>query len=108
HLWRACRVVIDAGIQTGRMSPGQAVELLTSEPGLDRASAEAEVRGYALAPGRPMSYLVGRELLLELRDEARRRLGTRFNLHDFHGALLAGGTLPPALVREEIWGRLGG
>ena len=91
-----------AGIQTGRMSPGQAVELLTSEPGLDRASAEAEVRGYALAPGRPMSYLVGRELLLELRDEAKRRMGARFNLYDFHKALLSSGTVPPALARMEL------
>jgi uncharacterized protein (DUF885 family) len=40
-----------------------------------------------------------------MRDEARRRAGWRFNLHDFHAALLASGTVPPALVREELWNR---
>jgi uncharacterized protein (DUF885 family) len=49
---------------------------------------------------------VGKILLLELRDETRRRLGSRFDLHDFHAALLASGSVPPTLVREELAERL--
>jgi uncharacterized protein (DUF885 family) len=54
-----------------------------------------------------MSYLVGKLQILELRSEAQQKLGSRFQLHDFHAALLASGTIPPALVREELWSRLG-
>ena len=51
--------------------------------------------------------LVGRMQILELREEAKKRLGARYDRLDFHAALLAGGTLPPALIGEELWERLG-
>jgi uncharacterized protein (DUF885 family) len=105
--WRACRVVIDAGLHAGRMTPEQAVQLLVEEALLDRVSAHLEVRRYAMTPAQPMSYLIGELALQELRDETRRRLAPRFDLYTFHTALLASGTIPPALVREELWERLG-
>ncbi|MEO5618534.1 MAG: DUF885 domain-containing protein [Candidatus Eisenbacteria bacterium] len=105
-LWRACRVVVDVGLQTGGMSVPQAVDYLVENALLARATAEIEVKRYALNPTRPLSFLLGKTLLLELRDETRRRLGSRFNLYDFHAALLASGSVPPALIREELAERL--
>ena len=105
-LWRACRVVVDVGLQTGGMTVPQAVEYLIEQALLDRTTAEIEVKRYALTPTQPLSYLLGKTLLLELRDETRRRLGSRFNLYDFHAALLASGSVPPALIREELAERL--
>ncbi|MBI5708781.1 MAG: DUF885 domain-containing protein [Candidatus Eisenbacteria bacterium] len=107
QLWRACRVVIDVGLHTGRMSFEQAVDFLVGEAMIERVNADAEVRRYALTPTEPMSYLVGKTLLLEQRVDARRRLGERFDLYEFHAALLASGTVPPALLAEELWTRLG-
>jgi len=106
-LWRACRVALDVGLHTGGMTFEEAVDILTREAMLERTNAEREVRRHCLEPTRPMSYLVGKLALLGLRDEARRRLGARFSLHDFHAALLAGGTIQPSLVGEELWERLG-
>ena len=105
-LWRACRIVIDVGLQTGRMTYEQAVDYLVQSALVEPALAESEVKRYALTPTQPLSYLVGKILLLELRDETRRRLGSRFDLHDFHAALLASGSVPPALLREELNERL--
>ena len=45
---------------------------------------------------------LGKTMLLEIREETRRRLGARFDLHDFHAALLASGSVPPPLLREEL------
>jgi uncharacterized protein (DUF885 family) len=106
-MWRACRVVIDAGLHSGRMSFEQAVDLLVEEAMLERVNAESEVKRYTLTPTQPMSYLVGKKLIIELRDEARRRMGPGFDLHGFHAALLASGSLPPALIGQEIWARIG-
>lgn len=106
-LWRACRVLIDVGLHCGRMTLVEAVDLLVDEAMLDAESAAAEVRRYTLTPTQPMSYLVGRTAIMEIREEARRRMGTLYNLHDFHAALLSSGTLPPSLVREELWEKLG-
>ena len=105
--FRACRAVLDAALHAGRMSPEEAVAYLVEEVMLDPALATREVQRYCMTPTQPMSYLVGKLQILELRSEAQRRLGHRFHLHDFHAALLASGTIPPALVREELWPRLG-
>jgi uncharacterized protein (DUF885 family) len=105
-LWRACRVVIDIGLQTGRMTVEQAVALLTDEVMLGRREAEAEVKRYLLTPTEPLAFLVGRLLLREIRAETQRRLGSAFDLYDFHAALLGLGTIPPFLMREELWERM--
>ncbi|HTK32500.1 MAG TPA: DUF885 domain-containing protein [Candidatus Saccharimonadaceae bacterium] len=105
-LWRACRVVVDIGLHSGRMSVDQAEAYLVSEAGLDPISATAEVKRYALHPGQPLGYLVGLQLIESIRDEARTRLGADFDLYDFHAELLRIGTLPPFLIREELGGRL--
>ncbi len=107
QLWRAWRVVLDVGLQTGRIGVAEAQRTLTDEVLLPPVAAEAEVHRYVLTPTQPLSFLVGKLLLVELRDEARKRLGSRFDLSAFHAALLASGTIPPTLIREEIWSRLG-
>jgi len=53
-------------------------------------------------PTHLLGGLAGKLQIIQLRDEVQARLGARFTLHDFHAALLAAGTLPPALVREQI------
>jgi uncharacterized protein (DUF885 family) len=106
-LFRACRVVLDAALHSGRMTPAEGVDYLVEQAMLDRALASSEVSRYCSTPTQPMSYLVGKLQILELRSEAQQKLGQRFVLHDFHAALLASGTIPPALVREELWSRLG-
>jgi uncharacterized protein (DUF885 family) len=106
-LFRACRVVLDAALHAARMTPPQAVDYLVEQAMIDRSFAASEVSRYCTTPTQPMSYLVGKLQILELRSEAQQKLGSRFLLHDFHAALLASGTIPPALVREELWSRLG-
>jgi uncharacterized protein (DUF885 family) len=101
-LWRACRVVLDVGLHTGRFTYMQAVDYLREQAMVERVNALAEIKRYALTPTQPMSYLVGKLEIVSLRADAERRLGGRFDLHDFHAALLARGTMPPALVREEL------
>jgi len=55
-----------------------------------------------------MSYLLGKHRLLEIREEVRARLGRRFDLYDFHEALLGCGTVPPSLARLELEEKLKG
>jgi len=89
-----------------RHSFEQAVEFLVEQAMLERVNAEIEVKRYTATPTQPLSYLVGKLLLLELREEAKRRMGAGFNLYDFHSAVLASGSIPPTLMEAEIWDRL--
>lgn len=101
QLWRSARVIIDPSLHTGRMSVEEAVELLVEGAHLARAQAEGEVRRYCMTPTQPMTYAMGKEQILVLRDELSGLPQRRF-----HDLLLASGTLPFALVRREIRSRL--
>jgi uncharacterized protein (DUF885 family) len=100
QLWRTARIVIDAGLHTGSMTFEDAVTLLVDGAHLARAQAEGEVRRYCATPTQPMTYAMGKEQILALRSE----LGD-LALREFHDRLLASGTLPFALIREEMLAR---
>ena len=103
----AAGAVADLGLHSGRLSFAQAVGYLAEEALLGRAEALAVARRLTLTPAQALGGLVGRLQILELREEAKKRLGPRYDRLDFHAALLAGGTLPLALIGEELWERLG-
>jgi uncharacterized protein (DUF885 family) len=103
----AGRAVADAGLHGGRMSLAAAADYLADETLLGRAEGLTEAKRLTLAPAQALGGLVGRLQIIELREEAKQRLGARYDRLDFHAALLAGGTLPPVLLREELWERLG-
>jgi uncharacterized protein (DUF885 family) len=101
-LWRARRVIIDVSLHTGTMSFQEAVDDLVRKAKLERPNAEAEVRRYCASPTQPMSYVVGKVLILELRDDVRAHRGSDFSLRDFHDDFLSHGTLPVDLIRREM------
>jgi hypothetical protein len=59
-LWRACRIVIDCGLQSGKLSYDGAAKLLMDRAGFTRARAAGDVNWYTSAPTVPMGYLLGR------------------------------------------------
>jgi uncharacterized protein (DUF885 family) len=59
---------------------------------------------YTYTPTYNLSYLLGKVLLLQLREEEGRRLGSAFSLRDFHDTLLRGGSLPISFHRRALRG----
>lgn len=101
-LVRAARVVIDIDLHTRGMSAEQAVAMLVREVGLGEALAKNEVARYVMTPTQPMSYLLGRQEILAMREKARARDGASFSLLRFHEDLLKRGTVAPALMAREM------
>ena len=102
QLWRACRVIIDVGLHTKTMSYEQAVDLLVDDAKLQRVHAQKEVTRYTYTPTQPMSYLIGKKQILELRNDYRKKTGARFDLREFHDKLLNFGSIPVCLIREAL------
>ena len=102
QLWRACRVVIDVGLQTRGMKVDRAVDMLHDVARLESPSARAEVLRYTRTPTQPMSYAVGKQAILELREQVRLRQGGAFDLRAFHDQLLSFGSIPIAQIRERM------
>ena len=62
------------------------------------------MRWYTYRPTYPLSYLLGRTLLLKLRADEQARLGDAFSLKGFHDALLRNGSLPISFHRRLLAG----
>ena len=103
-LVRAARVIVDIGLHVGDMSYEAAVKLLIDEVHLEKHLAVSEVKRYTASPTQPLSYLAGRQMIMELRERAKKRDGASFSLKKFHTDLLSRGTLPPGLLAHEMFG----
>ncbi|MGD8717920.1 MAG: DUF885 domain-containing protein [Candidatus Zixiibacteriota bacterium] len=100
-LWRAVRVFLDSALHAGGMTYDEAVALLMDKVSLVRVNAEAEVNRYIYTPTQPMSYLVGKQQIMALRDEFV-RANPNASRREFHDRLLAAGSLPVKLVRDIV------
>jgi uncharacterized protein (DUF885 family) len=107
-IWRACRIILDIRLHRGLIGVPEAIDLLVEQTGFERPNAAAEVHRYTSTPTYQMSYLLGRELILRLREDERRRLGDAFSLRRFHDALLWSGSLPVSFHRRLLRGEGGG
>ncbi|HLW38643.1 MAG TPA: DUF885 domain-containing protein, partial [Candidatus Eremiobacteraceae bacterium] len=102
QLWRACRVVIDVKLHTARMTFEEAVDMLVGVAHLERPNAIGEVRRYTQEPTQPMSYLMGKQQIMDLREREKARLRATFDLRSFHDRLLSYGTIPVALIEPTF------
>jgi uncharacterized protein (DUF885 family) len=93
QLFRARRLVVDTGLHAKRWTREQAIAY-GIEP--------SEVERYVVNPGQACAYMIGQIRLIELREKARRALGDRFSLREFHNAVLTAGTLPLDMLEREV------
>ncbi|MEO8469436.1 MAG: DUF885 domain-containing protein [Chloroflexota bacterium] len=103
-IWRACRIILDVRMHRGELSVDAATDFLVEHTRFERPNALAEVNRYTSWPTYQFSYLLGKILILGLRDDERRRLGDAFSLRDFHDALLTNGSLPISFHRRLLAG----
>lgn len=103
-IWRAARIVLDVRMHRGEVSIEDGAAFLIAETGFEGPNALAEARRYTYTPTYNLSYQLGKVLLLQLREEERRRLGADFSLRAFHDTLLRGGSLPISFHRRALRG----
>ncbi|MEM7004625.1 MAG: DUF885 domain-containing protein [Pseudomonadota bacterium] len=101
-LFRAARLVTDTGIHHQRWSRDEAVDYLVSVTGFSETAMMAEVDRYTVWPGQAVAYMIGRNEIIRLRNRAEEVLGSRFELTEFHDAILSGGPRPFKFVEQDI------
>ncbi|MHA2495796.1 MAG: DUF885 domain-containing protein [Candidatus Hodarchaeales archaeon] len=99
-LWRAVRIVLDVKLHTKQISYEDGIEYLVAETGMAREAAVAEVTRYTMSPAYPLSYLIGKRMFLELRDQLKAELGDKFSLRWFHDIALRTGGVPFTYLKE--------
>ena len=103
-IWRACRMILDVRMHRGELTVDEATDFLVDHTRFERPHALAEIRRYSSTPTYPLSYLLGKVLILGLREDERRRHGAAFSLRRFHDTLLTNGSLPISFHRRLLTG----
>lgn len=100
---RMCaRAIVDVELHHGRMSLAQAAAFYQEEAGMSAAAAQGEAVKNSMFPGGALMYLVGTDLIHELRRDLMGTLGDGFDLRGFHDAFLSYGSVPVQLVADEM------
>lgn len=99
---RAARLVVDSGIHTMGWTRQQSIDYILAHTTETKASAAAEVDRYIAVPGQATAYMIGSLEIRRLREQAKQKLGVRFDIKTFHDLVLEDGTMPLWVLREKI------
>ncbi|HYJ83217.1 MAG TPA: DUF885 domain-containing protein, partial [Allosphingosinicella sp.] len=102
ELWRAVRLVTDTGLHSKRWTREQAIRYFQDNSLLSERDIVKEVERYINNPGQATSYKIGQLKIVELRERAKRALGERFDIRDFHAAVLENGPLPLDILEQQV------
>src|SRR3954469_21200014 len=100
-LFRAARLVVDTGIHSKRWSREQATDYMVRTTGYAHARSQREVERYCTQMGQACSYKVGHTAWVRARDEAKKKLGAKFDLKQFH-EVLREGAMPLSILERRI------
>jgi uncharacterized protein (DUF885 family) len=102
ELWRAVRLVTDTGLHAKRWTREQAIKYFQDNSLLSERDIVKEVERYINNPGQATSYKIGQLKIFELREKAKRELGDRFDIREFHAAVLENGSLPLDILEQQV------
>ncbi len=102
EMWRAMRLVVDTGLHARDWTRNQAIHYMLANSALTETNVRREVDRYIAWPGQATAYKIGELKIRDLRARAERKLGERFDIRDFHDALLEDGALPLPILEDKI------
>lgn len=102
EMWRACRLVVDTGLHAFGWNRQQAIDYMAARTALSIHEVTAEIDRYITWPGQATAYKIGELKIRALRRRAEEKLGSRFDLRQFHDAVLENGSVPIAVLEELI------
>jgi uncharacterized protein (DUF885 family) len=91
---RACRLVVDTGIHAKKWTRQQAIDYMNENLPVAAGMQIEQVERYIIWPGQATGYMVGMLKIAGLREKAKKALGDRFDLRDFHAVVLENGAVP--------------
>jgi uncharacterized protein (DUF885 family) len=102
ELRRAIRLVVDTGLHHKRWTRERAIAYVLANQPSDEDQAKRDIERYIVNPGQAAAYMIGQMEILRLRAQAKTALGTKFDIRQFHDAVLRNGAVPLNVLDELV------
>jgi uncharacterized protein (DUF885 family) len=102
EMLRAIRLVVDTGLHAKKWTREQVVQFFHDHSAIDEVEVQNETDRYIVWPGQALGYKVGQLKIIELRERARKELGDRFDIREFHDQVLGAGALPLDVLEKRM------
>ncbi|MGE5830567.1 MAG: DUF885 domain-containing protein [Micromonosporaceae bacterium] len=99
---RACRLVVDTGLHHQGWPRRQAIRYLLENTAQPEMIVRSEVDRCVAMPAQALGHTIGQIRIEELRTQAKRWLGARFQIAEFHHRLIAEGSVPIDVLGDVI------
>ena len=100
-LLRLCRMYVSLKMHLEGMTVEEATKFFEENAYYEHEGAHHEAMRGTFDPGY-LSYALGKQQFLKLREDYRTRLGDKFSLQEFHDKVLSYGGPPLVLLREAV------
>ncbi|HUP88688.1 MAG TPA: DUF885 domain-containing protein [Longimicrobiales bacterium] len=102
QLMRAVRVRVDVGIHTGRMTFDEAVAYFKKNMEVGDDTAQRAIYRYSKWPTQAITYNLGKNAIVALREEYKQKKGSSYSAREFHERFMSMGTIPANYFRESF------
>ena len=102
EMWRAVRLVVDTGLHSMGWSRDQAIDFFRTNAAKTDQDIIVEIDRYIVWPGQSLGYKMGQLKIRELRTNAERQLGPRFDVRQFHDVVLGHGAVPLDVLERLV------
>ena len=106
---RAARLVVDIGLHLGYKDPNgeiwtpeSATKFMVDRALLNPSYAESEIKRYISWAGQAITYKLGERVWLKAREDAKKRLGDKFDIKKFHMYALKLGPMGLDMLESEL------
>ncbi len=102
EMLRAARLVVDTGAHSKKWTREQMIDYMLANNPMKKEEATKEVERYIDNPGQALSYKIGMIRILDLRERAKRELGPKFDIRDFHDVVLKNGAVSLTILGQLV------
>lgn len=102
ELWRACRLVVDTGIHGKKWTREEGIAYYQNNTSGSERECVRMVERHIVMPSQATAYKIGMLKILELRAEAKAKLGEKFDIKEFHDVVLTSGAVPLDLLETMV------
>ena len=102
EVFRAARLVADVGIHYKHWTRQQAIDYFVKNTANAKGDIDNEIERYFIWPGQATGYKIGMDKILELREKAKKELGPKFDIRQFHDVVLTNGAVSLSTLKQLV------